>query len=301
MADVFLKGADGEQNTYTRVETVSLISTDGETTETFVSERLILKQEQADWTEEDVTSPAYIKNKPTIFEAEDELPLVTTEDDGKLLGVLNGEWTMVDAPEVPEQVQSDWEENDEDSASYIKNRPFGIGEELHELIKESTLDFMFMDSYYVAQSQASDEQIALWENNDWNKAYVSWGGNEYSYKPALDGGKVINDDYLALTIQDGWVIAVVVSESSPSSFYVNVAMPIIEKIDPKYLPIEGIPEKTDSDVGKVLTVDANGVAVWGTQKKELPEATTADNGAFLRIVDGAPAWVTIQNAEDVAF
>lgn len=33
----------------------------------------------------------------------------------------------------------------------------------------------------------------------------------------------------------------------------------------------------------------------------LPAHTSADNGKFLRIVDGAPAWATVQNAEEVSF
>lgn len=33
----------------------------------------------------------------------------------------------------------------------------------------------------------------------------------------------------------------------------------------------------------------------------LPAATEADNGKFLRIVDGNPAWATVQNAAEVSF
>lgn len=33
----------------------------------------------------------------------------------------------------------------------------------------------------------------------------------------------------------------------------------------------------------------------------LPAVTASDNGKFLRVVNGAPAWATVQNAEEVSF
>lgn len=33
----------------------------------------------------------------------------------------------------------------------------------------------------------------------------------------------------------------------------------------------------------------------------LPDYTEADNGKFLQIVDGSPAWVAITNAEEASF
>ena len=48
------------------------------------------KDSQADWNEESSTSPAYIKNKPTIPAA---------------------------------QIQSDWNQSDDTAADYIKNKP----------------------------------------------------------------------------------------------------------------------------------------------------------------------------------
>lgn len=56
---------------------------------------------------------------------------------------------------------------------------------------------------------------------------------------------------------------------------------------------------TPEDIGAVTKeyVD-NAVANAGAG---LPEHTSADNGKFLRIVDGAPAWATVQNAEGVSF
>ena len=70
---------------------------------------------QSDWNEEDNTSPAYIKNKPS----------------GTLQ--VQSDWTEADTtspayikhkPEIPEaQVQSDWNELDNTKADFIKNKP----------------------------------------------------------------------------------------------------------------------------------------------------------------------------------
>lgn len=66
----------------------------------------ISEQVQADWNQTDSTQPDYIKNKP-----EDELPVVTTSDNGKILGIVNGAWNKISLPEpengLPDVTTSD--------------------------------------------------------------------------------------------------------------------------------------------------------------------------------------------------
>ena len=49
------------------------------------------------------------------------VPSVTAADNGKVLRVDNGAWGPVD---MPEQVQSDWNQNDATQPDYVKNKPF---------------------------------------------------------------------------------------------------------------------------------------------------------------------------------
>lgn len=267
MADVLLKDITGKDTPYEGVETVSLRSTDGGT-ETFVSERLIQKQEQADWAETDTTSPAYIKNKP--------LPEV----------------------EPIEQAQVDWNENDENSVSYIKNRPFGT---------------------IVAGTVVSEGVVNCDEplGEGWEEHYASVDEfeivNNMTYAIEFDGTvyEVVAQNSAIYYDNDGVYFAFVngafpgatalLSLQGEHMYKVALDEDIIEKIDSIYLPddIGGVPESTASDAGKVLTVDAYGMAIWETPG--LPDVTTAENGAFLRIVNGVPAWVTIPSGEEATF
>ena len=53
--------------------------------------------------------------------------------------------------------------------------------------------------------------------------------------------------------------------------------------------------------GQVIGFGADGNAEAQDMPSDMPEVTTADNGKFLRVVDGAWAAATIANAEGVLF
>lgn len=62
--------------------------------------------------------------------------------------------------------------------------------------------------------------------------------------------------------------------------------------------------------GKVDKIDGKGLSTndfTNEYKNKLdnnngiPTCTTADNGKFLRVVNGSPAWVTVPNAEEATF
>lgn len=104
------------------------------------------EQVQSDWNVTAIDSPAYIKNKPELL---DTLPIKAGDnislevDDGELVIAVTGEmgrtYTAGDyisiqndvisvtgvaaATAIPEQVQSDWTEDDSAEPSFIQNKP----------------------------------------------------------------------------------------------------------------------------------------------------------------------------------
>ena len=64
--------------------------------------------------------------------------------------------------------------------------------------------------------------------------------------------------------------------------------------------VSAIPSTLTGTVGQVLTKTANGQE-WKDAAKELPNVTTADNGKFLRVVNGAWAAAEIANANGGSF
>ena len=64
--------------------------------------------------------------------------------------------------------------------------------------------------------------------------------------------------------------------------------------------VSAIPSTLTGTAGQVLTKTADGQE-WKDAAKELPNVTTADNGKFLRVVNGAWATVEIANANGGSF
>lgn len=121
MPEVKLKDQVGDTQTFSEVDYVQLNTSDG--VATYVSEHLILQQVQADWTEENTESPAYIQHKPTFPNVGDLLPEIDEEkDEGKILGIVNGEWQKTDMPEAPNVPTPNWTA-EEGQPGYIINKP----------------------------------------------------------------------------------------------------------------------------------------------------------------------------------
>ena len=87
--------------------------------------------------------------------------------------------------EVQSGVQSDWNENDETSLTFVKNRPFydGIPVET-EIIPETTFTFTFSDPEGVMRSRLPENFIPI----EGETYHVSWDGTEYTCVCGLLGG-----------------------------------------------------------------------------------------------------------------
>ena len=82
-----------------------------------------LEQVQTDWNERDTSSPKYILNKPTIPTVGNATIKFTMG--GVEIGSLTTNQSSNSTIVIPEtsQIQSDWNQNDNTKADYIKNKP----------------------------------------------------------------------------------------------------------------------------------------------------------------------------------
>lgn len=60
-------------------------------------------------------------------------------------------------------------------------------------------------------------------------------------------------------------------------------------------------DRAQSEADRAKAEADRAASYGGGTVNGLPDHTAADNGKFLRIVDGAPAWATVQNIEEVEF
>lgn len=109
-------------------------------------------QVQSNWNESDVSSPAYIQNKPSIPSATSDL----TNDSG-----------FITLSDVPAQVQSDWNEADTTDPAYVANKP---------TIPSATSD-LTNDSGFITLSD-----VPAQVNADWT---ASSGVAEILHKPSI--------------------------------------------------------------------------------------------------------------------
>ena len=237
-------------------------SIDGLATEEYVDEKIssikipeipeaTFEQVQADWDEIDTTSPAYIKNKPTI------------SGDGSA------------------SVQANWTQVDSAAADFIKNKPFGE-EELKECLQtEEGLQFTYSSDFGVfAHSvpvapftlEADCEYVIVWDCKEYTRtsfAFVAPNGAEcIGVGNPLAAGQAPNEDLFCIVYDKTYNYIQYLSLEQVSTHTIGIfkSQFIVTKIDPKYLP-DGIgggsslPEVTTSDAGKFLRVSADGLWV----------------------------------------
>ena len=242
------------------------------------------------------------------------LPEVTTDDEGKVLGIVDGKWQKMTIEVSSEggnsdsSVQPDYAQNDETAADYIKNRPFYETTIRTEIMPESTLTFTNNATWdaYAFDTTPTTEQLEVWQS-DWNKVTVVWNGTSYICEPQdYHGIKVVGnllaykgtgDNEMPFVFGVGgadifgenYVVVLSVYDTQENNHEVAVFMSeeIITKIDSKYLPeTNTLPEVTIDDNGKTLVVSTEGKwtvgeSTGGSGECNLPEI---DEGSKVSII-----------------
>lgn len=114
---------------------------------------------QSDWTEDDTTDQAYIKNKPNLATVATSGSYNDLIDKPAAIGQVQSDWLEADTidpayiknkPNIPNaQIQSDWAQTDNTQVDYIKNKP-NIPTRLSDLIDDISSD--------VPQQQSTNEK-----------------------------------------------------------------------------------------------------------------------------------------------
>ena len=147
-------------------------------------------------------------------------------------------WEMAD---LPEQVQSDWNQNDETAPDYVKNRPFYTGDLVEtEIIPKTTVAF----------TEESGIMAAIWPESfdfvDGQTYKISWDGTDYVCAGilfnnikilgnfGLIGGADTGEPFIFVN-QDEWYVG---STESATEHVIGISEFGVEvvKIDSKYLP-----------------------------------------------------------------
>ena len=138
--------------------------------------------------------------------------------------------------EVPEQKQADWNQNDENTSDYVKNRPFYTGESV-EVVK---LDGVFINDYDFCEELCFDinegqEYTCIFDGKTYN--LTAWKSEGYSVLGSkslwFDDGDYneteppfVTDGYWYFTVNDG----------DEHSLKITTIEAPVHKIDEKYIP-----------------------------------------------------------------
>ena len=182
--------------------------------------------------------------------------------------------TIARVKDIPEQVQSDWNQNDENSNDFIKNRPFGESEVTRNLPKSSNIAGKIYDIEFAK---------LLWDNveNAIYKAshsYINTSDGLMKYYKTYSFESIRNISNTQLTIriinndnnQDLSVeINILTGEISMwdqngalvyYDGYITIPGGMILKLDEKYIP-NNIPKLSTASIGQTIvvkSVDENG-------------------------------------------
>lgn len=206
-----------------------------------------------------------------------KLPEVTTDDNGKVLGVVNGIWNKmeVDLSGVSgggsgsgggSVIQSDWNQDDETQLDYIKNRPFYDEEVSVTLLEESSRKFSYNSSFeaYISIDTNApytiiddQEYVIVWDGTEYTKkAFIATNFNNYSAigNPMINGGEDDGTPFgILYNARANYLYYVAIDTKTTHTINVSQNVKVPKQIDQKYIPLpffgetEGVVYLIDGD------------------------------------------------------
>ena len=156
---------------------------------------------------------------------------------------VSNEW--VEQPTSGGGVQSDWNQNDETAADYVKNRPFYTGGPVETvLVEESTVSFAAANGAYMGELQSTFSATV-------GETYkVSWDGTVYECTCAIvqgllalgntsimGSGSDTGEPFLIGVFNGKRIIIQTTDTSASHTISISSYAESVVKIDQKYLPL----------------------------------------------------------------
>ena len=140
--------------------------------------------------------------------------------------------------------QSDWNQNDETAADYVKNRPFYTGNPVETvLVEERTVSFAEYSGLYMAELTSTFEAtVGETYKVYWDGAAYECNCVDFQHMPAIGNLSIVGagsdtGEPFIMAISNGEGIAIRTADTSAShTFSISGFGTEIVKIDPKYLP-----------------------------------------------------------------
>ena len=218
---------------------------------------------QPDWSVNDESNPAFIKNRP--FYTSDPVEVTVIEEQTVNIGSSGYKQLNSNAYFVEGQ-------------TYIVN---------------------FNGTSYECVAWYNGSNAVLLGNGDIYGGANMGGDEPFSIDSYVEGHPYLNvssaGDYTVSVSTMETEIVKIPEKYLPDNVLVEVdILPLAEELSSKQDIITGTQ-------GQIVGFDENGNVVAQDMPSSMPTVTTSDNGKFLRVVDGAWAATTVTNAEEVAF
>ena len=140
-------------------------------------------------------------------------------------------------------VQSDWNQNDETAADYVKNRPFYASAVETVLVEESTVSFVEHNGLYITEfplmfeATVGETYKVSWDGTAYECTCVDIQGNLCIGNPSILGKGSDTGEPFFMVIYNGQGIMIATTAVSDShTFSINGFAQEVVKIDEKYLP-----------------------------------------------------------------